>query len=292
MEKPRLDIVENVARGFGLTPLASLRLGDGPAPFAAAAFAGRGARLVSSEPDRRYAIAAVHLQTPFDVDLELDAARVFAGRVNPGEFVMVPPGARPEAEVGGTWSVLHLYLPVDLVTRLNPNWHGHTGRGLWYGPRAGLRDLAHRAAAEMADTSPAAQLAAEGTLRQLAAQLIPTLTRAPSPERLAPHALRRVVSLIDAEYATPLTVAALADAAGLGEAHFARAFRNTTGKTPGEAIRARRMAAARSLLAETDLPILEVAAVLGYADPGFFARLFRRDHGAAPAAWRRARRGG
>jgi AraC-like DNA-binding protein len=43
---------------------------------------------------------------------------------------------------------------------------------------------------------------------------------------------------------------------------------------------------ARGLLRETDLPLGEIAAILGYAEPSVFTRAFRRWAGATPSAWR------
>jgi len=48
----------------------------------------------------------------------------------------------------------------------------------------------------------------------------------------------------------------------------------------------RRMAAARALLGDTDLPVAEVARRVGIADPGYFSRLFGRTHGVSPRARR------
>ena len=48
----------------------------------------------------------------------------------------------------------------------------------------------------------------------------------------------------------------------------------------------RRMAQSRRLLADTDLPIQEVARRVGIGDPGYLSRLFRRTHGTSPRAWR------
>ncbi len=48
---------------------------------------------------------------------------------------------------------------------------------------------------------------------------------------------------------------------------------------------------ARQLLSETDLSVMELATVLGYADATAFTRAFRRWSGSGPAAWRAARRG-
>ncbi|MDT7621515.1 MAG: AraC family transcriptional regulator, arabinose operon regulatory protein, partial [Pseudonocardiales bacterium] len=43
------------------------------------------------------------------------------------------------------------------------------------------------------------------------------------------------------------------------------------------------------LLVETDLPLGEVGRRVGYPDGGYFARVFRREHGVAPRDWRAAR---
>jgi AraC-like DNA-binding protein len=46
-------------------------------------------------------------------------------------------------------------------------------------------------------------------------------------------------------------------------------------------------AASRRLLVETDRAVGEVAREVGIPAPGYFARLFRREHGVSPRAWRR-----
>jgi AraC-like DNA-binding protein len=49
---------------------------------------------------------------------------------------------------------------------------------------------------------------------------------------------------------------------------------------------------ARQMLRETDLAIVEIAAVLDYADAAAFTRAFRRWSGTTPAAWRKDRHPG
>ena len=49
---------------------------------------------------------------------------------------------------------------------------------------------------------------------------------------------------------------------------------------------------ARQMLRETDLAIVEIAAVLDYADAAAFTRAFRRWSGTTPAAWRAQTRPG
>lgn len=62
--------------------------------------------------------------------------------------------------------------------------------------------------------------------------------------------------------------------------------RGRTGRTVQEWIIERRMAEARTMLEETDLPVAEIARRVGVFDPGYFSRLFTRTHGISPRAWR------
>jgi AraC-like DNA-binding protein len=48
----------------------------------------------------------------------------------------------------------------------------------------------------------------------------------------------------------------------------------------------RRMAEARTMLEETDLPVAEIARRVGVFDAGYFSRLFTRTHGISPRQWR------
>jgi transcriptional regulator GlxA family with amidase domain len=44
------------------------------------------------------------------------------------------------------------------------------------------------------------------------------------------------------------------------------------------------------MLETTNLPVTEIAAQVGYDDPGYLARLFRAHFGTTPANYRRERR--
>ena len=68
--------------------------------------------------------------------------------------------------------------------------------------------------------------------------------------------------------------------------HLTTIVRRRTGRTVQDWIIDRRMAESRRLLADTDLPIQEVARRVGITDPGYFSRLFRRTHGTTPRSWR------
>jgi AraC family transcriptional activator of pobA len=66
--------------------------------------------------------------------------------------------------------------------------------------------------------------------------------------------------------------------------------RRKTGRSMQRWITERRMAQARRLLRETDLTIETIATRVGYRQPSYFIKHFRRDHTVTPAIWRRRTR--
>jgi transcriptional regulator GlxA family with amidase domain len=78
----------------------------------------------------------------------------------------------------------------------------------------------------------------------------------------------------------------MAQQAGLPERTFARRFRRTTGYGPVEYVQALRIEEAKQMLETTDEPTDGVALAVGYADPVFFRRLFKRTVGVSPARYR------
>lgn len=98
--------------------------------------------------------------------------------------------------------------------------------------------------------------------------------------------LADVFDVIERRHAEPLSLHHVAREVGMTPGHLTTIVRRRTGRTVQEWIIDRRMAESRRLLADTDLPIQEVARRVGIADPGYFSRLFRRAHGTSPRAWR------
>jgi AraC-like DNA-binding protein len=82
---------------------------------------------------------------------------------------------------------------------------------------------------------------------------------------------------------------AMARAVGWSQPSLRRHFKEHTGTSPHAVFLQNRMAAARRLLGETDVPIKEIAARLGYANVQFFARQFHQMAGVTPAAFRNSR---
>ena len=88
-------------------------------------------------------------------------------------------------------------------------------------------------------------------------------------------------------YAAPNPVAAMTERTGLTKRTFARRFRAATGHRPIDYVQALRVESARMLLETGAGAIDDVGFSVGYEDPTFFRRLFKRTTGMTPAAYRR-----
>ncbi|KPC61043.1 GlxA family transcriptional regulator [Streptomyces chattanoogensis] len=99
--------------------------------------------------------------------------------------------------------------------------------------------------------------------------------------------LRDVQQWITENPAADLSVDALAARAGLSPRHFARAFRDEVGMTPGRYVDRVRLEAARRRLEDTADGIEEVSRHCGYGTPEAMRRAFVRVLGAGPAEYRR-----
>jgi transcriptional regulator GlxA family with amidase domain len=95
------------------------------------------------------------------------------------------------------------------------------------------------------------------------------------------------VAWIREHYADPNPVAAMTDRSGLSRRTFARRFRAATGHRPIDHVHALRIERAREMLEQGAGPIDDVGFEVGYEDPTFFRRLFKRMTGLTPAAYRR-----
>lgn len=105
-----------------------------------------------------------------------------------------------------------------------------------------------------------------------------------------PVALQRVVDRIEAEMHEDLSLALLAQDAGLSISAFVRAFRGSTGVSPGEYLIRRRIYRASKLLADSSLAIKEIARTCGFATHAHLTNVFRSRMGEPPASYRRLSR--
>lgn len=105
-------------------------------------------------------------------------------------------------------------------------------------------------------------------------------------DRLPPVALK-VRQLIAANYTKPVTLATLAEECGVSKQYVMRVFKKCYGVTVTEYINGYKLQKAADLLRYTALGVGEIAYSLGYGEPYYFCRLFKRKFGVSPARYRK-----
>ncbi len=104
--------------------------------------------------------------------------------------------------------------------------------------------------------------------------------------RMPQRALLRVRDFLDAEFARPIDSADLERVADLDRFSLARAFRRSFGSAPHRYLVARRVSAARSLIAG-GTPLAEVAGACGFVDQSHLNRHFKAHFGMTPGRYAR-----
>lgn len=160
-------------------------------------------------------------------------------------------------------------------------------------PRDGLiGELARAIVTELASPTLGAnrRLYIESIGYALAGHVVRTYADAPLRRvpngTLTSRQVGRLTEFVDSALDQPLGVRDLASTIGLAPRAFADAFKRTTGRTPYQFVVERRIDHAKRLLRAGQLPIIEVALRLGFANQSHFTSVFCRWVGVTPARWR------
>ena len=101
------------------------------------------------------------------------------------------------------------------------------------------------------------------------------------------YLVESVKYLMDTNFAQDLTVAQVAQRLDVPESRLIERFRLETGITPGAYLRTVRMTKAADLLTGTRWSIQRIASEVGIPDANYFVKLFKREHGLTPTAYRK-----
>lgn len=99
--------------------------------------------------------------------------------------------------------------------------------------------------------------------------------------------VNRALRLIEGGTLDRDTVEHLADRLGIGVRHLSRLFRDQLGSTPSRVARTARVQRAKRLLDTTTLPMIEIAALSGFASLRSFNAVFTETYRCPPTAVRR-----
>lgn len=207
-------------------------------------------------------------------------ARALQGAIVPGEFRHTFRG------IGG-----NRFVVVDMPPRLDTgDWSDDLRRLLetpsFFALDARLYHYARLVGAvsyrDVRDPELSSRLA--GLLAELLARCYPA--NAARPIRLA-RRLGPAMEYIDSHLDQHISVSQLAALSYLSIGRFHAAFRDYTGRTPGEYVSELRMQRASVLLQETAWPINRIAAAVGYSSQAAFTHAFKRHFGLSPRRYYR-----
>lgn len=91
---------------------------------------------------------------------------------------------------------------------------------------------------------------------------------------------------IESRLTEPLRLDALAEQTHLSVPQFTRVFRQAMGCSPMQFVTRRRVEKAAVLLSETTAGVAQVAEAVGYEDALYFSRVFKKQYGLSPKAYR------
>ncbi|EPY4659699.1 helix-turn-helix domain-containing protein [Klebsiella variicola] len=219
----------------------------------------------------------------------------------PDRFCLMPKGDESVWDIRGDLSFVHLYCTDEHLRRV--------GEEVWDRSPANFTLQEKTFASDDKITAVYRQFLLANDWRQPANQLtlsvasslllthliqhystvqwrLPTVTGG-----LAPGVKRHVLAWIDAHLDQPLTLADLAQQAGLSEFHFARMFRQSLNMAPHQYVMQQRMARAQNLLCHSALPLTEIALVCGFSSASHFSHRVKAATGLTPSQLRAAQRG-
>jgi AraC family transcriptional regulator len=153
----------------------------------------------------------------------------------------------------------------------------------------GMAHLARQISAELSVLDPLSALDVEA----LALELLAHGARVAGPGLRrdgAPRWLWKVRDYLHAGFNQPVTLADVAQIAGVHPVHLTRVFRRHLGVSIGDYTRRLRLTWAAGRLVESDLPLAEVAVAAGFVDQSHFTRAFKRHTGLTPGRFRAAQR--
>lgn len=246
-------------------------------------------------------LVVVHLSGPVRVARTLDGKRDHC-LVPPGGTFIMPGGTDFGVRLESQLDTVHFYLRQTIVDEIADEFAGSAG-SVQIIPRLGkldplLEQIALGLREELHEASVASALYVDHLARTAAARLLQRHSTAtlkePPPARqggLARAQLRRAIDYIEANLENDLTLPELATVTGLSPIYFARQFKLAMGLAPHQYLLRARVARAKRLLSSGELPIAAIALDCGFCHQEHLTRVFRRQCGMTPGAYRAAVRG-
>ncbi len=256
---------------------------------------------MTSEIADDYYMLSVSLQ-PSRFSLWLGKAEYPKKEVFPGIIQLTEPGLPARIVYHTPYDVLHLHFQSALIKECFEWAHGKRAKGdvTLRDPRFAHDPLIERLGHELLSAGKMGgaygELYAGSLSLAIVARLLALYGEAPAATSrrdvgaLPKWRLKRAIEFMEAHDDERITLAQLAQAAGLSRMHFAAQFRKATGLRPHQYVLHRRIGKAKTMLAKSDVPIAELALKLGFGSQAHFTTVFNRITGSTPHCWRQSNR--
>ncbi|HEV7395825.1 MAG TPA: AraC family transcriptional regulator [Pyrinomonadaceae bacterium] len=227
-------------------------------------------------------------------ELNTSSGTHLTGPRKKGSVCVLPSGMAHTASLEGESEHLALYLDPLLVQRAAADAHvkGNVQvvERCYNGDRV-ISTIGTALLAELNNEGLGGRLYVESLANVLAVHLLRHYTDSPKIESrfvggLSGQKLRQVKKFIAENYSNDLRLNDLAEQAGMSSFHFAREFKKSTGTSPHQYLIKFRVDQAKTLLANSDLPLTEVGLQSGFSHQSHFTRLFHKLTGTTPQSYR------
>ncbi len=112
------------------------------------------------------------------------------------------------------------------------------------------------------------------------------MSRPPQKESRAERTVRFVKACIESHMKTSITLGEVAESAGLSTAYVSRCFRQVAGIGFKEYLTEQQVRHAKELLRSPGASVSATARAVGFSDPNYFCKVFRRCTGVTPSRFR------
>lgn len=114
-----------------------------------------------------------------------------------------------------------------------------------------------------------------------------SLKEPPKKDYKSLEKMKLILKYIENHYINKITIADIAEAAGLSQSHFMKYFKNTMGTSFIEYLNEYRLTMASRLLVSSDSSILDIASEVGFENLSYFNRTFKKRFEMTPREYRK-----
>jgi len=242
-------------------------------------------------------VLGIALRPMAELTVFADGKLIQSGHLPQGSIRVNHPGLLLRGIFRGQYDVLHLHIPNSMIDEQVSMGCGEQRMSPWITDHSIVDPVIERLARALIHAEELGgafgQSYADGINLAITAQLFGGHSPGTCPRvsGLAKWRMKRVTDFIRANLAEPIGLADMAAAAGLSRMHFAAQFRVSTGLQPHDYIQRRRIERTQELLANSVLPLVEIAFEGGFKNQSHFTTVFSRVVGQTPNVWRQRNSG-